>query len=689
MSRAARSLCVALAAAVLAACGPAEGEVAIPDAAFVGSAACGSCHADQAAAYGAHAKTESMVRLAAGESNVPLLDAPIRDARTGFEYRVVRLGDGRLAQEERQLDAEGREIARLVRPMDWAVGSGSAARTYVAERGSRLVQLPLTWYAEGGPAGGGRWDFSPGYETGNPRFGRTIPERCLYCHNAPPETVPGVEDAFAQIPEGIGCESCHGPGSAHVAAQEAGVETTETGLVDLGALPLDLRLDVCQSCHLHGTVDVYRRGETPWTFRPGRPLSAHVGLFTVPALVDRGGLDVASHADRMRLSPCFEETQGTDRPLECTTCHDPHQPFSAQGPGAETASCRSCHAPDALQAEVPARLRAQHAPAADCVSCHMPTIGADGVPHASVTDHNVRVVRAGDGGSPVPPVGRSGVVIPLTEADREGDEGALYEGMAAVAFGTRAADPGAVGVGAQFIELALGRLPDPAAWGDAQFLLGVATLSAGRAGDALAPLAAAVEAGGPARAQRLETLARALADAGRPREAAAAFRQSVEAAPRRPGTRREHGRFLLSRGQAAEAARELRAALDLDPWDPDAHLLLGLADAGARDDAWREAVRLEPDLADAIANGIAVGEGGAAPLWTRPDVFGWPAASALPSLGRVTIYTTSGTPVARGVETAAWEGRDARGQPLAPGVYLASGRGRLVRFVVAQGPAGP
>ena len=681
-SRALAVVVVGLLAAGLAACGPAgEAGVAVPDAAYVGSAACGSCHADVAAVYATHAKAGSMARLVAGAENVPLLENPIVDARTGFAYRVVRTADG-LAQEERQRDGAGREVARLVRPMDWAVGSGSTARTYFAERGARLVQLPLTWYA--GPDGGGRWDLSPGYEAQNQRFSRTMPERCMYCHNAVPDVLPGVEDAFAQIPQGIGCEGCHGPGSLHVAAQRSGAPSAEPTLVDLGALPLGLRLDVCQSCHLHGTVDVYREGEGAFTYRPGRPLAAHVGLFTVPALVGRDGLDVASHADRMRLSPCFRETQGTARPLECTSCHSPHETFAAQGSGAATASCRSCHAPQALQAEVPARLRAQHGPTADCVSCHMPTIGAAGVPHASVTDHFVRVVRAGDGASPVPPVGRTGVVIPLTDRDRDGDEGALYEGMAAVAYGTRAADPGAVGVGAQFVELALGRLPEPAGRGDAQFLLGIAHLSAGRPADALGPLARAVEAGGPARAQRLETLARALADAGRPDEAAAAFRQSVEAAPRRPETRRERGRFWLARGRAGDAARELRTALDLDPWDPEAHLLLGLADSDARAEAWREAVRLEPDLAGAVASGLIVGPGGARPLWARPDVFGWPAESGWGGLGPATVYTTTGTPVARDVRGGTWDGRDDRGRPLPPGVYLASSGGRLVQFVVAR-----
>ncbi|MDT7856910.1 tetratricopeptide repeat protein [Rubrivirga sp. S365] len=668
-------------------------EVAIPDAEYVGAAACGSCHADVAAAYEGHGGTASMQRWTPARRTEPVLETPVVDPTTGFEYRVVEV-EGALAQEERQLDGAGREVARLVRPMDWIVGSGTLARTYFARRGDRLVQLPLTWYT-GGPGGAGRWDLSPGYEDGAPRFGRTMPARCMYCHNAVPTLVPGVEDAYAEIPEGIGCEQCHGPGSLHVdrwqnpapppQAERGGADPT---LVDLGALPLGLRLDVCQSCHLHGTVDVYREGESAFTYRPGRPLSAHVGLFTVPELVDREGLDVASHVDRMKASACFVETQGTPRALECTSCHDPHRTFEARGPGATTAACRSCHAPPALQAAVPAALRAEHAPSADCVACHMPRVGAAGVPHAQVVDHLVRVV--GDGGGATPPLalGRGGVVLPLMDVDRDGDEGGLYEGLATLQYGTRASDAAAVGVGAQFVEIALGRLPQPAARGDAQFLLGVARLNAGRVGDALAPLALAAEApGGADRAQRLATLARALADAGRADRAAAAFRRALQAGPRRPETHRELGRFQLAQGRPARAADALRAALALDPWDAEAFLLLGLASGGAdRDGAWREAVRLDPALAGVLASGRVAGS--AARLWTAPGVYGWPAQSGWPGLGAapLTVYSSSGTPVARAPSGAGWDGRGLDGRPLPPGVYLASAGGRVVRFAVAASP---
>ncbi|WP_420454420.1 tetratricopeptide repeat protein [Rubrivirga sp.] len=647
-----------------------------PDATYVGAASCATCHGEIADAYATHGMANSSYPLTAETRIEPVLGEPLIDPHTGFEYRVIETADG-LAQEERQLDANGREVARLVRPMEVVVGSGDAARTYFARRGDRLVELPLTWYTQGG----GRWDFSPGYETSNPRFSRTMPDGCMSCHNAVPERVEGVEDAFASIPQGIGCERCHGPGSVHVEARlaadgpEAGPDPT---IVNPKWLGLDLRLDVCSQCHLHATVDVLRQGETAYSYRPGRPLSAHEALFAVPGVDEGGGgIAVVSHAERMQASACFEGSVRTDAPLECVTCHDPHRGFEARPAGAPSAACVTCH--DGVADAVPAALRAEHVATTGCVSCHMPRVEADDAPHSSFTDHWIRVVEGPVRGER-PEVGRSGVVAPLAEADREGTVGGLYEGMAAVTLGVRSQQPDALARGAQFVQIALDRLDEPRAWHDARFLLGVALLQAGRATDAVAPLRRAAQAAPPRdRPQRLETLARALADAGRDREAATAFRQSLAAQPRRPETHREHGRFLMAHRRPSEAATALAEAVRLDPWDPEARLLLGLAEAARGGDpgpSWREAVRLDPDLAAPLALGVRVGET-AEPLWTAPIVFGWPAPPPLAPSAPVVVYSSSGTAVARGP----W-GRAAR--ELGTGVWVVSAGGAVRRVAVVR-----
>jgi len=649
------------------------------DAEYVGAATCATCHEDIAATYASHGMANSMVRLTAETRIEPLLQSPIMDPHSGFEYRVIETDAG-LAQEERQLNADGAEVARLVRSMDWVVGSGDAARTYFARRGDRLVELPLTWYTQDG----GRWDFSPGYRASNPRFGRTMPDGCMSCHNAVPERVEGVEDAFAEIPEGIGCERCHGPGSAHVEARLASDEVGEgpdSTIVNPRWLPIELRLDVCSQCHLHATVEVLRQGEDAYSYRPGRPLSAHEALFAVPG-VDEGGEGVAvvSHAARMQASPCYQGSASTATPLECVTCHDPHEGFESRPAGSRSAACVTCH-DDGLADAVPASLRREHAKTMGCVTCHMPRVEADDAPHSSFTDHWVRVVE-GPVRAVEPQVGRTGVVAPLDRTDREGDVGALYEGVAAITLGVRQQRQDPVARGAQFIRIALDRL-DVEAWPDARFLLGVALLQAGRADEAVDPLRAAAEAATPAtRPQRLETLARALADAGRPELAAVVFRQAIGAQPRRPESHRELGRFELAQNRAEAAEDALREAVRLDPWDPEAHLLLGLARSARGGDGtalWREAVRLDPELAAVVAAGVRVGAGGVEPLWTVPAVFGWPAAAPIEPGASVVVFSTSGGVLARG----GW-GEVAR--RLGSGVVVVSASGRVRRVAIVRGP---
>ena len=671
-----------LLAGVLAGCAGGGGEAPAfanlgPDAEYVGAATCATCHEDISATYASHGMANSMVRMTAEMRVEPLLQDPVVDPHSGFEYRVVETEAG-LAQEERQLDADGAEVARLVRPMEWVVGSGDAARTYFARRGDRLVELPLTWYTQGG----GRWDFSPGYRDSNPRFSRTMPDGCMSCHNAVPERVEGVEDAFADLPEGIGCERCHGPGSLHVEARlasDGAGEGPDSTIVNPKRLPVDLRLDVCSQCHLHATVAVLRQGEDAFSYRPGRPLSAHEALFAVPGIDEGGeGVAVVSHAARMQASACYQGSLSTAAPLECVTCHDPHEGFESRPAGSRSAACITCHT-DGLADAVPASLRREHAKTMGCVTCHMPRVEADDAPHSSFTDHWIRVVD-GPMRAVEPDVGRTGAVAPLAASDREGDVGALYEGMAAVTLGVRQRAQDPVASGAQFIRIALDRLGGEP-WPDARFLLGVALLQAGRAEEAVAPLRAAAEAATPAtRPQRLETLARALADADRPNEAVSSFVEAVGAQPRRPETRREYGRLLLATDRLERAEPELGVAVDLDPWDPEAHLLLGILDAAAGRDPtgeWREAVRLDPEVAPVLSSGVRVGAGGVEPLWTAPTVFGWPAAARIEPGVSVVVYSTSGGVLARG----AW-GDVAR--ELGSGVVVVSAGGRVRRVAVAR-----
>jgi DmsE family decaheme c-type cytochrome len=133
---------------------------------------------------------------------------------------------------------------------------------------------------------------------------------------------------------GRGCESCHGPGKAHV---DAGGDADRIRVFPRMA-PRDAS-EVCASCH-------NRQTHTQW------PSSMH-----------------------------------NARNLSCVTCHSVHSPKSEQAQlktATEIATCVSCHRPQALKLQ-----RTSHMPLREgkmtCSSCHSP--------HGST---NVRMLRVGN-----------------------------------------------------------------------------------------------------------------------------------------------------------------------------------------------------------------------------------------------------------------------------------------------------
>lgn len=593
----------------LAACfSPREAEVSdsrflnlAPDVAYMGAAACESCHSEIYASYQGHGMAQSFYPMEAARAVEAFPSPLITHEASGYAYRAIREGD-QFLQEEFRLGADGQPLSRQVRTMDYVVGSGTAARTYLTQDSTgRLYELPLTWYTQANEGAGG-WAFSPGYEIHNGRFDRTIPERCMSCHNGVSEAEPFTDGRFTSLAEGIGCESCHGPGALHVEARTEDPEpadSVDATIVNPKWLDLDLRLDVCQQCHLSADVSILREGETATSYRPGRPLAAHRALFA-PADADPNEVSVISHAERMMASACFQESAAMD----CVTCHNPH----AAVPSVETFSetCRSCHDTSALQARMPTEaLRQQHAVDQTCVSCHMPKVEASDAPHASFTDHLIRVVDGEIEGVAAASEGGLRPVFPEDEGN------AVAEGMAYVILGRQNGSRETMSRGARQLAAALdGR----AEAGEAQYLLGFARLQLGQAREALEPLQRAVEIG--ANPERLNALAQAYEQTGQAAEVEALYRRALEMQPGAARIRVNLGRFLDAQGRTAEALAAYRQAVADEPWNATAHYNLGTAYARQGDlqraiESLDRTVQLEPAHADALTNlGVLLAQAG-------------------------------------------------------------------------------
>ncbi len=272
----------------------------------------------------------------------------------------------------------------LERKIDYWFGSGNHARSFISRNANGdLIELPITWYSENG----GHWGMSPAYDSAqHAGFSRKITYRCMSCHNAYPTLPAQAEQGERwpeQLPEGIDCQRCHGPGQTHVETARAGKPSS---IVNPKRLSAERKMEVCLQCHLETTNSplpgsLLRRGRSVFSYRPGEPLEDYALFFDhAPGTGHDDKFEFASAPYRLKQSRCFTESRGA---LTCTTCHDPH--------GRQTASnynavCRSCHlAADAIHGR----------PVEDCVSCHMARRRPFDAGQVTISDH--RIQRSGAG----------------------------------------------------------------------------------------------------------------------------------------------------------------------------------------------------------------------------------------------------------------------------------------------------
>jgi len=359
-----------------------------PEKQYVGDASCASCHSETYESYHKTGMGRSLTRFDAQSAPEQFASEAVYHEASDFYYKAFTRGDT-LYQREFRLGSEGDTTYKRTEKARWVVGSGNATRSYLTETNGYVMEMPLTWYVERE-----KWDMSPGYKQVNQRFSRSINEECMTCHNGYAEFSTFSQNHFktGDMPLGITCERCHGPGSEHVERRLAGLGPPEgepdTTIVNPANLSRSRRLDVCQQCHLTGQT-VLKPGETMQSFRPGEELSAHRAVF-VPQrnLEDPRRFGIASHALRLEKSACFKHSDMT-----CTTCHDPHEPVGEQALKQFNETCKSCHTPSADQ-PVCGRPGAHEdidaAMTGNCVSCHMQKGGTSDIPHVTFTDHWIR-----------------------------------------------------------------------------------------------------------------------------------------------------------------------------------------------------------------------------------------------------------------------------------------------------------
>jgi tetratricopeptide (TPR) repeat protein len=592
----------------LAACQAPEVANPAPDpAVYVGDEACANCHEDLYASYHRTGMGRAVSRFDP-QTAPERFDGRTRvySARDGYFYEAFVRNDTLFQREYRQ-DSAGRVTYEQVYPAAWVIGSGHATRSYLMAVNGHVTEMPLTWYVERQ-----RWDLSPSYEQENQRFSRPINEECMHCHNGPSGYTPFTESHYAEVALGITCERCHGPGSWHVEARLAGLETAEgeadTTIVQPARLSRALQLDVCQQCHLTG-VTVFKPGEDMMTFRPGQPLAVHRTVFAPEEQVqDPERFGISSQAARLAQSACFQ--QGA---LTCTTCHNPHVSVRELGPDHFNQTCIRCH--DAGVGAAVCSREAHATPAeamsGNCVGCHMQKGGTSDIPHVRFTDHWIRrrlpPARDPDDLQRILVRSRPLTLVPVgmtTSAPSPRDEALAYYHF----FQTRHRLPVYL---PQVIRLA--RQARQQGADDAELLLTLGRALADQDSlDAAAAVLAEAATRNPGHARIHYWLGEVLFRAGKPAEALAPLRTTVAAQPAFNEARIKLAEVLTAQEQRDEATTVLEEAVRHNPiHHPQAWNNLGFLYLQGQqfDEALRRfqrAVALDPGLAVAWVNAGSV-----------------------------------------------------------------------------------
>jgi len=351
-----------------------------PQVAYVGSKACAGCHSGIYRKYVRTAMGRSITRPSA-----VLLDTTVqvRSESLSRDFRVYR-ENGELYQSESE-KKDSKIVFETAHKLEYAIGSGVNGISFAIRRGSHLFQAPLSYYARTR-----QWGLSPCFEESGEGFNRPIYDACIACHAGRSQAVPRRDGLFGDPPfveMAIGCENCHGPGQLHIQERGRGSRTLpDTSIVNPARLPPRLAEDICMECHQAGDARVLLPGREYGSFRPSAPLVRTVAIVGLP---NTGrDADLLEHHTSMKLSKCYQATNGK---LSCLTCHDPHeQPDPIRASVYFRAKCLGCHGETSCKLSLRSRRKD------DCIGCHMPKRDLEKISHSALTNHRIPV-RQGAG----------------------------------------------------------------------------------------------------------------------------------------------------------------------------------------------------------------------------------------------------------------------------------------------------
>jgi predicted CXXCH cytochrome family protein len=196
----------------------------------------------------------------------------------------------------------------------------------------------------------------------------------------------------------VGCERCHGPGSAHVARPIAANIVSPSKLDSIRAN------DTCIQCHSQGQPKTNpiagKYYDWPVGFRMGLNLSDFWELeeHTLGTTTFTHYADGTAHKNRMQGND-FVQSLMYSRGVTCYNCHDVHgtgNNADLRKPVALNQLCLSCHGVGSDNGPHTASLEqhthhAANSEGSQCVGCHMPKIEPE-IADVNIRSHTFRFI---------------------------------------------------------------------------------------------------------------------------------------------------------------------------------------------------------------------------------------------------------------------------------------------------------
>lgn len=374
-------------------------------AAFVGSSACGSCHAEE---YRAWQPSQHALAMQPAQPGTVL--GNFKDA--SFTYGNVT---STFSQRDGQFWANTDGPDGRVRDFElkYTFGVYPLQQYLVELSGGRLQALSIAWDARPSSEGGQRWfhlypdeKITAGDELHWTGRNQNWNFMCADCHSTNVRKgydarTNGYETSWSEM--SVGCEACHGPGSRHASWARASSWRRQLAWKDNGLTnPLTERrgvtwtidsragtptrstrrttsreIQTCAPCHS-------RRQQIAEGYRAGAPLEDYY----IPALITSGLYHAdGQQRDEVYTHGSFLQSRMAHAGVTCADCHNPHGgKLRASG----NALCTQCHSVHKYDAAAHHFHRGNSAGTA-CVSCHMPSATFMVVDRRR--DHSIRVPR--------------------------------------------------------------------------------------------------------------------------------------------------------------------------------------------------------------------------------------------------------------------------------------------------------